>query len=254
MFDSTQSVADQFDAALESDPRVNGSNVRYVDGGPAPVVLVGVVHDHPASVYRAETVVETVAPHTVAVELPDVLVPVIERAVGEETAAAEEGVGGEMATAMAAAEGAVVGIDVPGRGTGRALLTELRTERRSPRTVLRAIGDVGRIAGHALLGRLAGLGVPGTPAVEDLEQRHEYDLPADVTPETQADHEQAHVRRSTTLLRSFDPPAATAFLDAVRERYMVGRLQSLRRNGPVVAVVGHGHLDEIEAMLKNRNG
>jgi pheromone shutdown protein TraB len=252
--DSNHPVADLLDAAAESEPRVNGSNVRLVDGGPAPVVLVGVVHDHPASVHRAEAIVETVEPETVAVELPDLLVPVIEDAADEDPVIAAEGAGGEMAAAMVAAEGAVVGIDVPGRGTGRSALTELRNERPSPSTVLRAVGDAGRIAAHALGGRLAGLGIPGTPAVEDLEQRHDYDLPADVTPESQADHERAHVRRSTTLLRSFDPPPATAFLDAVRERYMAGRLRSLRRNGSVVALVGYGHLDEVEAMLKNRTG
>ncbi|MGM0370896.1 MAG: hypothetical protein ACQEQJ_00130 [Halobacteriota archaeon] len=246
----SQQVSDQLSTVMEKDPRVSESNVRHVDGGPSPVVLVGVVHDHPASVHRAVAVVDAVAPGTVAVELPDLLIPVIEDAAAEDSIGAEEGLGGEMAAAIAATDGALTGIDVPGRGTGRSLFAELRNERPSVATVLGAVGDVSRITAHALIGRLAGLGVPGTPAVEDLEQRHEYDLPADVTPRTQAEHEQAHVRRSTTLLRSFDPPAATAFLDAVRERYMVGRLQSLRRNGSVVAVVGHGHLDEIEAMLK----
>lgn len=246
-------MADPCEAVLQSDPRVTESNVRHIDGGPAPIVLVGVVHDHPASVHRAEAVVETVAPETVAVELPDVMIPVVEDAVGEGSGGDGSVVGGEMAAALAAGERSVAGIDVPGRGAWRSVLTELRNERPSPATVLRAIGDGGRIAAHALVGRLAGLGVPGTPAVEDLESHQEYDLSADAAPGVQADHERTHVRRSTTLLRSFDPPPATAFLDAVRERYMVGQLQSISRKGSVVAVVGFGHLDEVEAMLKNRD-
>jgi hypothetical protein len=45
----------------------------------ARVVLVGVVHDHPASVYRAGHVVDRVAPDAVAVELPGLALDVFER-------------------------------------------------------------------------------------------------------------------------------------------------------------------------------
>ena len=38
----------------------------------AAAVLVGVVHDHPASVYRAVTLVRAAAPETLAVELPPI--------------------------------------------------------------------------------------------------------------------------------------------------------------------------------------
>lgn len=252
MSDPKQPAADVLDDAATEDPRLSESNVRLVDNGPAPLVLVGAVHDHPASVHRATAVVEAVAPETVAVELPAVLVPVIEAAAVEDTAVGSTGVGGEMAAAMTAAEGAAVGIDVPGRGTARSVLSELHTERPPVATALHTVADITRIAIHAVVGRLSGLGVPTTPDVEELEQRNEFDLPADAAPDVQAEHERAHVRRSTTLLRSFDPPAATAFLDGVRERYMAGRLQSLRRDGPVVAVVGHGHLAEIAAILEKQ--
>ena len=233
------------DAVVDSDPRISRESLRWIDTGGPPVLLVGVVHDHPASEYRVSAIVEAIAPETVALELPDL---VVSAADGAHQSAA---VGGEMAAAIAAAgASSVVGIDVPGRRTGRAFVAELRARRPALRTILRTGRSIARMAAHAVASRLAQSGIPGESLIATLDRGQEYDLPRDAPPSIQADHEVAHRRRSTTLLRTFEPPPATSMLDAVRERYMAARLESIREDGPVVAVVGCGHLDGIETRLR----
>lgn len=242
----TTRIDRRLDAVLDSDPRVSDEYVRLTGTADHPVVLVGVVHDHPASSHRVRAVIDAVAPDTVALELPSIMVPVLEAASKD-----ADPVGGEMTAAIEAAESTpVVGIDLPGRGAGRALVTELRRRDASWRTVGRSLRVMGRLVAHSVLGRLAHAGVPGTPSLADLEFGHEYDLPANAAPREQAEHEAAHLRRSTTLLRAFEPPRATRILDAVRERQMAGRLRSLGERGSVVAVVGYSHLSGIERGLE----
>ena len=250
MTETTTPLRRRLDAVIESDPRIDEEYLRLIHGPDAPVVLVGVVHDHPASIHRVEAIIEELSPSTVAIELPAILVPAFEAA--HET---WDDVGGEMAIAIAAAGSTpVVGIDVPSLGTVRALATELRNRDVESRTALRTIRETRRITTHAVLGRLAHEGVPWLPTAADLEFGQEYDLPADATPEAQAAHEATHLRRSTTLLRTFEPPAATRFMDVVRERHMSERLDALRADGPVVGVVGYGHLDGIEETLQEKCG
>ena len=55
------------------DPRVTD---RWCRRGPATnVTLLGVVHDHPASVARARIVAEAMGPDVLALELPAAAVP-----------------------------------------------------------------------------------------------------------------------------------------------------------------------------------
>lgn len=238
-------IGRRLDAIIGSDPRISDEYVRRIDGPGAPVVLVGVVHDHPASIHRVERLIGALSPSTVAIELPGLLVPVISAA--EQS---DDGVGGEMAAAISAADSApVVGIDVPGFGTGRALATEFWEQDVRARTALRALKETWRLTSNTVLGRLAHEGVPRVPSLADIEFGHEYDLARDATPADQADHEATHLRRSTTLLRTFEPPAAVRVVDDVRERHMADQLDGLRMNGPVVGVVGYGHLDGIETIL-----
>jgi len=234
----------RLEAAVGSDPRINEQYVRLIEDESPPVVLVGVVHDHPASNHRVAALVEAVDPETVAVELPDFLVPVVD-------SEKHEGDGGEMAAAITAAGTTpAVGIDVAGRGTGGSLVAELREQSVGPSTILRTVRSACKITAQAVLARVAHAGVPGFATVADLESDHDYDLPADASPTVQADHERSHIERSTTLSRAFEPPAAAKLLDAVRERHMSKRLERLREDGPVVGVVGYGHLDSIEERLR----
>ncbi len=253
MSDRLQTSDRSLETLLATDPRVTESYVRKVDADGTRVVLVGVVHDHPASVYRAAAIVEAVDPQTVAVELPGLLVPTVRSAAataGEDDV--ETSLGGEMTAAIAASRGAVAGIDVPGRGTLRSVVATLQAEGVGLRTAARTLGDIGRITVHAVGGRIAGLGLPGTPSVDGIEDSHDYDVSSDALPAEQAEHERTHLRRSTTLLRSFEPPPATALLDEIRERQMARRIATASTAGPVVAVVGHGHLEAVEGLLENR--
>jgi hypothetical protein len=231
------------DAACDSDPRLGPEFVRTVNDGPSPVLLVGVVHDHPASMARVRTLVDRVEPDLIAIELPDILVPVVEDASSE--------LGGEMAAAVSVdATTPAVGIDVPGRGTGRSLLAELRTRDVSPGTLRETVRSLGTITARAVAGRLARLDLPVLPSLNSLEYGHQYGLDGDASPRQQAAHELSHLQRSRSLLETFEPPPATEFLDAIRERHMANRIANLRKKGSVVAVVGHGHLNAIGTALE----
>lgn len=250
MSPATRDVDGRLAAACDTDPRVSEEYIRHITTTNPPVVLVGVVHDHPASIHRVEAIIDALDPGVVAVELPDLLIPSF-------TAAIETGdaVGGEMTAAIRAADTtSVIGIDVPSRGLGSALIAALSTHEPDLSTTVRTLRSVGKMIGHTAIGRLASSGVPGLPTIRDLEHSQDYDIPADARPQSQADHEAAHLGRSTTLLRAFEPPPATRLMDAIREAHMADRLGSVRHEKPVVAVVGYSHLDGITAALKNRTG
>lgn len=234
---------------IESDPRISEEYVRLIERPDRPILLVGVVHDHPASIHRVDSVIKGVSPATVGIELPSLLVPVFEQHVDDGT-----DIGGEMAAAIRAAGSAsVVGIDVPGPGFVHAVGVEILGGDGRVGATLRTLQETWRLTSNAVLARLAHEGVPRLPNVTDLEFGHEYDLPDRATPERQAEHEAKHVRRSTTLLRTFEPPAATRLVDQIRERHMARRLGDLDVDGPLVGVVGHGHLDGIQAALEEKS-
>lgn len=227
------------------DPRLYGEATRVVDGANGVAVLVGVVHDHPASVYRAGRVVESVAPDVVAVELPGLAIPAFE---GLPTAA-ESGDGdgtppNEMSAALAAADGArTAGIDGIDAGFARDLVRSLGREDASLRTVRRVAGSLVGIARQALSCWVVALR-DGTP---ERVPRGGTDYEVSVTdpPEAQASDERRHRSRSSSLLRAIERPHADRILDAVRERAMVRRLAPLADDGVVVAVVGFEHLDDV---------
>lgn len=228
---------------MESDPRVHSKTIRRIEGDSSPVILVGVVHDHPASVSRVTSVVDAVDPETIAVEVPSPMVPVY--------ANDRHRAGGEVAAAITADPSIPVeGIDIPHTGAIRSFIEEFQTRPVDPRTALRTLRSAARMTAHVGAASLSRLGLPGAPSVGQLERGHEYEISHDASPARQADHERAHIRRSTALLDSLEPPPETAFLDAVRERYMADRLASLRQAGPVVCVVGFSHLAGIEERLE----
>lgn len=250
MSTSPRDIDERLATVCDTDPRVSETYLRHVTTTNTPIVLVGVVHDHPASIQRVETIIDALDPGVVAVELPNLLIPSV-------TAAIETGdrVGGEMSAAIRAAGGTpVVGIDVPSWGLGSAVLAAISTHDPDLSTVARTLRSVGRMVAHTALGRLASRGIPGLPTIRDLEHSQEYDLPADAPPRAQAAHEAAHLGRSTTLLRAFEPPPATRLMDAIREAHMADRLRSVSDENPVVAVVGYSHLDGIATALQNQTG
>lgn len=230
------------EALAGDDPRLDGQYVRIIDATPQPVVLVGVVHDHPASVYRARRTVAALDPGVVALEAPDAVTPVFAAHARDEEAA-----GGEMTAAVSAAGDAdVVGVDAPGQGTLRSLGTVLADERPSVAAVAGTLRTLGRIGAHAARGRLQAAGVPARWLGGEFDRSQSYDCTAADSAVEQAAHEATRLERSTSLLRAFDPPPAMRVLDAVRERQMGRRIASLAASDVVVAVVGCSHLDGVE--------
>lgn len=233
-------VGSDFDALVGGvdDPRLSGEYVRVLGDG--DVVLVGVVHDHPASIHRSKAVVEVLDPESVALEIPEGLVPLFEQYAADDTDA-----GGEMVAAIDGSSGDVVGIDLPSRGTLRGLASRLWNEDISLKAKGRAIATVGRLYAHTVRGRLVAAGVPSTWLGRDPGETRSYDISPTDDPASQADHEAVHVRRSQSLSRAFTPPAMTRVLDAAREEAMVQRIDELRETGSVVAVLGYSHLDAV---------
>lgn len=240
-------------AQVLADPRVDPDQLRLFDGPDgSPLLVVGCVHDHPASVYRVRALVDSLRPDVVGVELPGLALPLFER-VGRESD--DERRGGEMSAALAA--GAEVGaaregIDTLDARFARSLVRELRRESPSPDTLKRVFASVSNVGRHALACRLsAALGRFGTTSpVRRRAYEHEVDHAA--TPITQADDEHRQLTRSLSVLRAFEQPIANEVVDAAREATMVANLTDLRNEGSVIAVVGFDHLSGITELLTER--
>lgn len=227
-------------AALLDDPRVKSDHLRLLVGDGSPVVLVGVVHDHPASVYRARRVVDSLDPHAVAVELPPLALPLFEQSPD----------GGEMGAALAATAAESAAIDAHGPRFIAALADEIRSRSPDRETLRRIASNALTVGRHALSCRLASVfGRDRVPTpLADGGIQVEIDDPSD--PVAVAEHERKHLSRSFSVLRAFERPAADEIVDAAREQTMARSLARLRDDGSVVAVVGFEHLDGITAELE----
>lgn len=242
--------------AVLTDPRVEPDQLRLFDApDDHPLLVVGCVHDHPASVYRVRALIRLLAPDVVAVELPGLAVPLFER-VGREGETDEEP-GGEMSAALAAGETVdahCVGVDSLGVRFARSLLGELRRESVTVPTVRRVISSLSHVTRHALACRLsAALGRYGTPTPV-RKQAYEHDVDSATRPGEQAADEQRQVTQSLSVLRALERPVADEVIDAAREQTMVANLSSLQADGSVLAVVGFDHLSGITELLTDHCG
>ncbi|MBV0925367.1 hypothetical protein KTS45_14265 [Halomicroarcula limicola] len=227
--------------AARDDPRLNEEFVRTqpATSDRHPAMLVGVVHDHPASSYRVREVATAFDPDVLGLELPAVAVPYFagrgaESADGGDDAAATD----EMTAAVAASPDAeAVGIDTLGWRFGYRFARNAVDERASPRTVGRAVGEIGHIARHALDCRLGAEGAHRDALA--------HDVTAADSPTAQADDERTRVARSRALLGAFERPHADLLLDGTREQTMAANVDARRRDGSVLAVVGIDHLDSV---------
>ncbi|WP_254766531.1 hypothetical protein [Salinilacihabitans rarus] len=225
------------------DPRVAPRFCRRPSGD-ADLTLVGVVHDHPASVGRVEAVLDAVRPDVLALELPPAAVPLY-RAYARE----EPRFGGEMSAAIRAAPGAeVAGIDAPSWSFLRRLLARLLADRVPPSTARRVLASLGGATRTALACRVAATLTHATSMTVAFDDPVDYECTRADPPERQAAHERAHVAGVAALLGGAES-SALAYRDETRERCMIDRLTSLRSAGSVVAVVGVDHLDALEAAL-----
>ena len=230
------------------DPRLDERFVREV---PHPtghdVVLVGVVHDHPASVFRAETTVSAHDPDTVALELPPLAVPLFESYARAER---EPSPGGEMTAAIRAAPDAHhVGIDALDHRFVRTLLGRARSEDASLATISSLSRKALAFSRTAVRCRVAALFEREPPLNAPGRGHHQYDCEPTDSPAVQAERERAHVSRCMALSQAIETPPAVGLTDETREACMASRLDSLRERGDVVAIVGIAHLEPIADRL-----
>ncbi|WP_121822633.1 TraB/GumN family protein [Halostella salina] len=245
-------------APARDDPRLHDEYVRTVtadesavgDGSAAPgdVTLVGVVHDHPASVHRVRALIDARDPATVALELSPLALPLFE-AYADAADGGPPSRGGEMSAAIRAADCDVTGIDAPSAAFVHRLAARIRDERPSPRTVARVLRGVASVTRHALVCRAGAAVARLTGRTVELDRPVDHDCTANDPPETQAADERRQASRSLSLTRAFETPEPVHLRDATREACMAAKLEDLRRQGDVLAVVGIDHLDGVAAEL-----
>lgn len=209
------------------------------------------VHDHPASLHRVQTVVESVGPAILALELPPLAVPLaVQQADGEQTPPA---MGGEMSAAVQAADtDRIVGIDGPSVGFCRLLAGELYRERASLSTLRETADAVRKVVGTALYRRVAASVTDRTALHVAVDTPTVYGADRADDPHRQAADERDRMETAASMLQAFTPPPSDVIRRRTRERYMADRLATLQRDGDVVAVVGQAHLDAVERRLRDR--
>lgn len=228
------------------DPRLDDDHVRTLDDG--RLTLVGVVHDHPASRYRAHEIVRRRQPDVLALETPPLALGLFEQYAADDRE--YPAFGGELSAAIAAAGDArVVGIDGIDRQFVRTLARNLRTSEASLSTVRALTRGVTSVLKHAAVCRAAAILATLTDIRLEVDRPVEHDCSLQDPPVAQADDERSQLSRSLTLLRVADPPAPVALRDETREECMAERLRTARTDGTVVAVVGRGHLDPLADRL-----
>jgi pheromone shutdown protein TraB len=237
---------------VRSDPRLSPEYVERIRSDDGDVVLVGTVHDHPASAYRARTVVERESPTVLALEAPPLSVPLFEHHAATERTPPR--FGGEMSAAIQAADtDHVVGIDGPTASFLGRLLRRLWRERASLETIRTTGQALTGATRAALRARLAATLVTLTTFRVAVDTPTVYDTDRDDDPDRQAADERDRVRTATTMLSAFEPPPAAIVRTSTREQYMADRLAALRETGDVVAIVGMAHLDGVVSRLRERS-
>lgn len=231
-----------------SDPRVTPRFVRWVDATD-DVCLVGVVHGHPASVHRVRTVVEAVDPTVLALEVPPLATSLFEQYATDEHVPPR--FGGEYSAAIQATDARVVGIDGPNRRFVTTLLRRCVDERVSLDAARRLASGLANASREALTHRLLATIAAATPITAAVDRSFDHGCSTRDDPETQAATEHATVDRVEGVLDALGRPTAVRVRDETREACMVDRLAELGADGPVVAIVGVGHLDAIEDGLQS---
>jgi hypothetical protein len=236
-----------------TDPRLRADSVEFVPGthDREPVCLVGVVHDHPASVARVRKVVSALSPDVLALELPPSGVGLFERFAAD--GASPPSRGGEMSAAIQATpESRVVGIDAPSRRFAGVLGATLQEGDVDRETIAGITRRTTSLTAHAVACWAAGTAKRLSLPFPDVAPQLEYDCEHADPPRVQAEHEAGHVRRSQSFLAAVDAPAGQERFGELRESAMASRVRSLRTDESVVAVVGFDHLEAVADRLRDR--
>lgn len=239
---------------VDSDPRVTGEYVRQVSNDHGTLTFVGIVHDHPASVYRVRHVIADVDPAVLALELPPISMPLFEQYAA--TVRTPPALGGEMSAAIQAADSDnVVGIDRPTGGFFRRLGRTLLRERPPSRTVRNVVSNAIETTTHALLCLAAAVVGARTSLPLEVDSPISHDIEWTDAPAVQARHEREQVHRCRSFADAFRTASrtrASRIEDAAREAAMAARLAELRGDGDgdIVAVVGIDHVDSLVEELE----
>lgn len=213
------------------------------------VLLVGVVHDHPASTRRVAKLLEVVNPDVLALELPPLAIPLFEL-YADDTATPPR-LGGEMSAAIQMSDAIrVVGIDAPNRQYLRALRRRFSRSGDPISTRLAVLKDLGVTTAHAVACRIGAVVGRATGRRPRLYSPIQHVLPVDANPSEQAEFEARHLTRQRAFIGAIEVPTARQVIDEAREEAMAARLGDLRTTGDVVAVVGMEHLDTLEDRLR----
>lgn len=234
-----------------TDPRLEGEYVRRIACPSGGVTLVGVVHDHPASVHRVRARVDDIDPDVLALELPPSAVPLFEQYAT--SSRSPPAFGGEMSAAVqAAATDRTAGIDRPTPGFLARLARNIAEERPSTATVRRVLRNTASTMKHALLCRGAAAVARRTGIRLEVDAPTVHDVDRTDPPEEQARDERTQVRQSRAFMNAFGADSssrASQLADTTREQHMADRLSTLAERGSVVAVVGIDHLDSLAELL-----
>jgi len=233
--------------AASADPRLRSECLRRVTGEDS-VVLVGVLHDHPASLYRVQAIVESEDPDLLALELPPLAVPLAAQPWRRPLVVGL--LGGEMSAAIqAAATDRVVGIDGPTPSFFRQLARRLVRERASASTALQTLRSAVSITKDAVACRVAAAVTANSRFEVGVGTSTGYETGWSDDPSTQAEDEHSQITRANAVLSAFEQPPSAHYRTTTRERHMAERLRASSTDGDVVAVVGMGHLDAVAGRL-----
>lgn len=226
------------------DPRVDDDFLRVINGPSGDIVLVGVVHNHPASIARVKSVVERMEPDAIGLEIPPVTVPVFESARLDQVDEEEF-----VAAIHAAPDALIAGIDLPSFAALRILLPGILLKTKSIDTAVSLVRKTIAHATQAIHYRLATSMMGASLDTVTAGSRIEYDCSTDASPTAQAEHERKAVEQSMSFFEAIETPTAVLAYDALRERHMAHRIERLAAYGTVVSVLGVGHLDSVYTML-----
>jgi hypothetical protein len=236
------------------DPRITGEYLRQVDQNSESFVLVGVVHDHPASTHRVQTVARTVDPAMLALELPPVALPLFEARAKEQRRPTAAGC--EMSAAIQASEAEqTIGIDHPTLGFYRKLLGNFLRQRPSLDTVRPLVTSMLSKTRRAVRCRTAATLDTTTSVRIEVDVPVAHDTDRSDAPAVQARDEQRRIQQSRSFrsaVSADEKSRAARFEDETREQYMAERLREQQTEGPTVAVVGIDHLDPLAELLGRR--
>lgn len=239
--------------SMWADPRVRAEYLRCIPRTPnrGTALLVGVVHDHPGSLARVARVLEAVRPDILALELPSLATPLFRR-YAEDTFTPPR-LGGEMSLALQTARSVrSVGIDAPNRTYVRLLAHQFWSDGSSFRLFNIVLRDLLRSTAHAVacgLGAILSTFVGVTPK---LYSHSSYATTLLDTPNAQADDEASHLSKQQAFLRAVAIPGHRQLIDETRDDTMAARLQALRLEGDVVAIVGMEHLRPVADRIEER--